>query len=416
MANLYYHRILEGFAESLYTAVSYAAGYSKRSFVCTKAANGDHVLVDPTEGMELSFPELGLLNEQGLGPRPEHVHVPRFDHAREWAWNLRENAELIDQLREQQFAWLLPFTGKSEIVHNLAGELGIPVRSSEQSSAYWAENKQTLVELADLTRIPAGSRVGDKEELIESWKRLAAKLGGPRKAVFKAAQSASGTSSTIIETEQHLHAFMSVFDIGELSGGVIEEWLDSDPRSPSINYFLYPNGEHKVLFISNQLFEDHDIVCGEEGTRIHRGNEGPSDFSQKIHDDIVECTKPLLRALHGNGYWGPVGFDTIVCDGGEVLVTEINPRVTGAHYGWRPMKNLGFSCFSVQNEKVRSDTPFEALREALEDTLYYPGRPGGYVLFNFFPGKFAGVVVGSEPDQVGALRSRVEELLRPLRP
>jgi hypothetical protein len=414
MANLYYHRMMEGFPDRLYSSVSYAAGYSKRAFVLTTLEQDDHVIVDPTEGMDLSFPDLTLLNEQGLGPRPENVHTGRFDHYLHWSENLERNRELIEKLESVSFDYLFPFTGKSRICHALAERLGIPVRTSDSRTSYWAEDKKTLLEMEHLSRVPAGCRVNDNTEIARCFSDLQNNPGFPGKMVLKAAQSASGTVSAIIETEAQLLDFIKEFDFSQLDGGVLEEWHESDMRSPSINYFIYPDGRSKILFISNQIFEDSEIVHGKEGTRIYRGNAYPTDFDRSMREKIVKNTRPLVDELFKRGYWGPVGFDTIVVNGSDNYVTEINPRITGPHFGWRPMKNLGLSSFTLQNEKINPDEPFGKLRKTLEDILYYKGKSGGYVIFNFFPGKFIGLSLGSSPEEAAEIREKSTRLIKKL--
>ncbi len=416
MPNLYYHRMLEGFPQELYRSVSYAAGYSKRSFVLTTPDADDQVLIDPSEGMDLSFPELPLLNQQGLGPRPENVHVVDFDHAATWEQNRSRNRGLIERLGQKKFGWMHPFTGKSTVVHNLARELELEVRTAAPETTLWAEDKKTLLDLAHLAAVPPGFKVTDNADLLERWRQLRSRASFPGKAVIKAAQAASGITSTLIQNEEHLRCFTQAFDLAQLDGGVIEEWHASDGRSPSVNYFIYPDGRSKVLFISDQIFEDVETPFGQEGTRIYRGNRFPSTFSEEIQQQITRCTQPLVEALYARGYWGPVGFDTIIIDGAEVMVTEINPRITGPHFGWRPMKQLGLSCFSLQNEAVVKSTSFSTLQRALEPALYSPGASEGYVVHNFFPGKFIGVSMAREAAKMEQVKERVTELLRPLRP
>jgi len=415
MSVLYYHRMVEGFPKVLYESVSYAAGYSKRSFVLTTPAGDDHVLIDPSHGMDLSFPELPLLNEQGLGPRPQNVHVVFFDHEQPWNDNLNRNRSLVDLLRCCKFTSLYPFTGKSSIVHALARELSIPVRTASADTTFWAEDKKTLLDFGHLTDIPAGYKIKDNDDLIHTWRKLIQHESYPGKAVFKASQAASGVTSTILQSEEHCRTFINLFNLTDLDGGVLEEWHDSDPRSPSVNYFIYPDGSYKTLFVSDQIFEKNDTEYGREGTRIYRGNRFPSSFGNDLQEKIVASTKPLLKALYERGYWGPVGFDTIVFNNNDILVTEINPRITGPHFGWRPMKNLGCTCFSLQNEAVNKNTSFNSLRTALEDVLFSKQKRQGYIILNFFPGKFIGVVLAAGYDGVDMIKKKVAERLRPLR-
>lgn len=416
MAVLYYHRMVEGFPESLYRSVSHAAGYSKRSFVLTTPDRNDCVLIDPSRGMDLSFPELALLNRQGLGPRPENVFIAHFDHQRSWQENVAHNRQVLRRLQNSDIDILYPFTGKSTIVHLLADHLGVPVRTSSRESAYWCEDKKTLLAFRDLAPIPFGYEVLTNKELVAKWRTLSRSGSYPGTAVIKASQTASGVVSSIIKDEEHLRMFMGTFDLEELDGGVLMEWYDSDRRSPSINYFIYPDGTFKVLFVSDQIFEDSTPAYGHEGTRIHRGNRFPSTFTGDIQQRIIRCTRPLVEALCAHGYWGPVGFDTIVAHDDEIFITEINPRITGPHFGWRPMKNLGLPCFCLQNEKIAESIDFGRLKDILSGVLYAPGQEAGYILFNFFPGKFIGLIVSSDEQAADELRSRVAEILSPVRP
>ncbi|MFC1670573.1 ATP-grasp domain-containing protein [Spirochaetota bacterium] len=411
MPSLYYHRMIEGFPEKLYESVSFAAGYSKRAFVLTTPEKNDHVLIDPCEGMDISFPDLPLLNEQGLGPPPENVHVVNFNHDLEWSVNKENNKDIINTLKKIDFDNLFPFTGKSGVVHNLASQLNLKIRSAPKDASYWAEDKRSLVDLSGLSNVPFAYKCSNNEELILNYEKLINRKGYPGKAVVKASQAASGTVSAVVETMEHLKDFMGHFKLEELDGGIIEEWFESDEFSPSINYFIYPDGKYKILFISDQIFEDSKIALGKEGTRIYRGNRFPSKMDSGINNKIIELTDPLVKALYSNGYWGPVGFDTIVAENSRVYITEINPRITGPHFGWRPMKNLGLSCFSLQNEKIGPHVNFNALRNAIEDQLFYKGKDDGYIILNFFPGKFIGVCVSGVPQRLDEIRSNVEEKL-----
>ena len=56
--------------------------------------------------------------------------------------------------------------------------------------------------------------------------------------------------------------FLDEFNLQDLDGGVIEEWYDSDPRSPSINYFIYPDGKYKILFISDKVQSLFEAILG----------------------------------------------------------------------------------------------------------------------------------------------------------
>jgi hypothetical protein len=68
----------------------------------------------------------------------------------------------------------------------------------------------------------------------------------------------------------------------------------------------------------------------------------------------------------------------------------------------------------VENEKINPPEPFHRPREILEDILYYRGKSGGYVIFNFFPGKFIGLSPGSSPEEVTEIREKSARLIKKL--
>jgi D-alanine-D-alanine ligase-like ATP-grasp enzyme len=416
---LLYHRITEGFPSSMFDSIEHASGYSKRAFVLTTPKRNDVVLIDPTPSMDLSFPELSLLNAQGLGPKPENVRVLHLMKNNPRSLLSAANRPVISWLKSRGFSRMSVFTGKSEAVKLLAQTLKIETTCAGPKVAYWAENKQTLrlmvEKLKNEVSIPAGKNIHSLEELAVALDFIRPQKKSPTTFVIKTAQGASGLLSTVVQKREHISDFLDKADKSFLTQTVIEEWIETDLPSPSINYSLAPSGKARLLFISDQMFESKKPIYGIEGTRIHRGNRFPSQFSTSILNKIVENTKPLLRALHQGGYWGPVGFDALITKRGKVYITEINPRVTGPHYGYGPMRLLHLSHFHMLNEKIRPEISFAQLRETLADNIYQPPKKAGVILFNFFPGKFISLVMGDEPRRLEGIIEKIKDRLAPLR-
>jgi hypothetical protein len=414
MAKLIYARIIEGFPQQLYQSISYAPGYSKRGLVLTTPETDDVVLIDAYDKMNLSEPtELAVLNSLGIGPKPENVRIVDFSPFKSWKENAYKNKNTIDWLKKKEFESFVVFTGKSQCVHHLSKELNISLMSSNLETSIWAEAKQTFQFFNKKHQLgPEGYTCKNNGEIIEAWSHLSSKKGFTGLGVVKASQSASGVVSSIVSTKQELEGFLKEFDFSKLDGGVLEEWVSSDPSSPSINYDVFSTGKVKEAFISNQIFEDSAIRYGKEGTRIYRGNRYPTTFSESIQKEIREKSRVYLDELISNGYWGPVGFDTIVIPnnpkGSQVMVTEINPRLTGPRFAHEPMKLLGAKgAFCVNNEKVCKKYSPEDIVKQLKPIMFSPKTKSGFLFFNFFPGKFTGIILAKSEDE---LDSKVEEI------
>jgi len=405
MANLYYHRI-ENF--NRLESIKGIEGYCKR--VLTMTSPEDFVLLDWYEDIILPIPELELLNNMGLGVPAENIFVVKFDQKKGWRDNYLENKNVIDILRNKSLEKLLPFTGKSSICHFLAQDLGIPIASCPQDISIWAEDKSTLPTLIDKETVTRRFLCRSKEEIYKYWDRLKLLSEFPGMGVIKNCQSASGLGSSVVRDEDDIALFLGTYDFSELGEAVIEEWYnDADSRSPSINVFINKNGSLQEMFISDQIFEEK-VDFGKEGTRIHMGNIKPSSFPENICTKIRDITSKVIEGLKENGYWGPAGFDTIVLPNGNVKIIEINPRVTGPHYSYRPAEKMNCEYFQLKNEEnLKKDVDIKKLEAALGELLFAPGKSAGYIPFNFYPGKkFTGVAIAKTAEERKTLSKEVQ--------
>jgi hypothetical protein len=354
-----------------------------------------------------------------LGPKPEDVRSLFISRKDPHGFNKKKNHRLLAWLKSRSFTKMDVFTGKSKMISRLSRELSVPSSCAGPKPAYWAENKHTLRELADSLSgkvlVPPGKNLHSVEELKAALDFLQYGKDASHAFVIKTTQGASGLLSTLVKNKTHLRRFVKSADQNFLKNTVFEKWIESDRPSPSINFYLHRTGRAQHLFISDQMFESHQPDFGEEGTRIHRGNRYPTCFGTVIQNRILENAKPLLKALFKGGYWGPVGFDAIVTRRGQVYITEINPRVTGPHYGFRPMKLLQKKCFYMQNEKIDARISFGQLEERLRDVLFSPSRKDGLIIFNFFPGKFIGLIVADQKKRMEKLIDEVSARLESIR-
>jgi hypothetical protein len=79
------------------------------------------------------------------------------------------------------------------------------------------------------------------------------------------------------------------------------------------------------------------------------------------------------------------------------------------------MKLLQKKCFYMQNEKIDVRISFGQLAELLGDVLISPTQNSGLIIFNFFPGKFIGLVVADQKKRMESLVAKVSSRLEPIR-
>jgi hypothetical protein len=178
---------------------------------------------------------------------------------------------------------------------------------------------------------------------------------GYRRAVVRSSLGASGFGVQTVElgpgaSGDGLPAFL-------LADGrlLVQGWIEPGVRgvtrvtSPSLQFFCGDRG-HAVFDLTGQLLRD---------ASIHEGNVAPPDLGPMggAVERIIEQGTEVVRWVAGTGYRGTGSIDFLVYDRDgavEVVVCEVNARVTGATYPsllarhFRPggawlMRNFGFA-------------------------------------------------------------------------
>lgn len=405
---IYYHRI-EGF-HGLDT-IKGIERYGKRAAALCNSE--DILLLDNYPNIKLPIEEISLLNDAGLGPKPENIFAVDFTSNKSWEENLANNNEVLSKILAMKPDTLMPFTGKSPIIHHLVKYFNVTYPFSNQEMSYWGENKATLIELGKkFSHIPDGFFCKNKDDFSKAWKQLAKKDNFTGKAVVKPLQGASGLLSSVIETEEMMIDFIEQYKLSDLGGGILQEWF-TFTLSPSINYWVHEN-KIEELFISDQIFEDIPLSYGKVGTCIHRGNVSPSNLSKDLLQKLRDNVKPVVQYFHDKGYRGPIGFDTILTNDNKILIIEANPRVTGPHYGYFAAKNKNLEAFRLSNETIKKGTTPEALRNHLGDLFLTKDKNKGYFIYNFSDGKFTGVAVGKSRAEIDQVYVDVQKKLQDL--
>jgi hypothetical protein len=244
---------------------------------------------------------------------------------------------------------------------------------------------------------------------VEELSRCLEELGrmGYATAVVKAQIGASGCGMLKLPTEQY--RLDTVPDYLFFEGVcMVQGWIEDGSRgvrkigSPSVQMFL---NEDTVF-----LFDLTEQVLSEES--VHQGNISPPPYMREhpqLQEELLRQAQVAGEWLYRHGYRGTASTDYLVIQRNqklEVILCEINARITGATYPatlarhFKPhgawyMRNIGFRTRQEGRELL-----------ALLDragVLYRPGAVKGVMPFNFntdregkvIKGQF--VCIGNEP-------------------
>lgn len=150
---------------------------------------------------------------------------------------------------------------------------------------------------------------------------------------------------------------------------LLQGWLDDHVEgveriaSPSVQLFL--NDDELVLY------DLTDQILGEQS--VHEGNIAPSPFVSRepgLQSELVSQADVAGRWLHEQGYRGTASVDFLVVRRNgvfEVMVCEINARVTGATYPALLARHLAPGCtWRMRNLRFSEPLTGRALLDALE--------------------------------------------------
>ena len=309
-----------------------------------------------------------------------------------------------------------------------ASPISPSIRTLRDHSAPWIDGfvtDATLVQVAEELRKQtvssfAGSKNGNNKYLLYCYKcdqklpvfdtRLAAnrkelsrclgELGrmGYANAVVKAQIGASGCGMLKLPTDQF--RLETVPDYLFFEGVcMVQGWIEDGSRgvrkigSPSVQMFL----NEDTLF----LFDITEQVLSEES--VHQGNISPPPYITeypKLQEELLRQAQVAGEWLYRQGYRGTASTDYLVIQRNqelEVILCEINARITGATYPatlarhFKPrgawyMRNIGF-------RKPQEGRDLLALLDRA-GVLYRPGAVKGVIPFNFNTDRAGEVIKG----------------------
>jgi predicted RNA-binding protein YlxR (DUF448 family) len=258
-------------------------------------------------------------------------------------------------------------------------------------------HKNELIRLAQRLDVPTPQTFcfNTKEE-IQDCKDLWKLLSVEEKVLVKISKSVSGLGISVCQSFEELEK-----EIERIPSGVefqVQEYINGIPLS--VQYGV-ANGKLVRIASTGQLLEDK---------LIHAGNWGGERFFYQPE----LATDPLAWYLYQKGIKGWFGFDVVAVPSGggrfRYLVTECNPRYTGAAYYVIPAAKLQAKFWVGKN--YRMSCRLEDLD--LGELEYNPQTGEGWSLINWGPaireGKGGFLYIG-DPQKFQGSEERLRTLL-----
>ena len=209
---------------------------------------------------------------------------------------------------------------------------------------------------------------------------------GYSKAVVKAQIGASGYGMIKLHTQNPRLDSMPNYLFFE-GPCMVQGWLDEETPgvrrigSPSIQMFL----DDETV----SLFDWTEQILSEAS--VHEGNMSPPPYIQEhpgLKDELFRQGAIAGEWLHAQGYRGTASTDFVVIeqDGrNQVIICEINARVTGATYPAVLARHfMPAGCWKMRNIQFRKSLAGDQLLSLIDNAqvLYRPGKDKGIIPFN----------------------------------
>ena len=271
---------------------------------------------------------------------------PEDDSPRPLARKLLERPDLLDRLRalagERDDAFIMPFNVRDD-ERDLALALGVPVYGIDHRFARYGlkSGGRRLFARAGVAHPLGESRLSGTAELGDALMGLRDARPGLEAAVIKLDDAVYGEGNRVFtlrdlpapgtpEEEAAIDVRMRTLPPGYLEqlsgGGVVEELIGGEIRSPSVQLRVLPGGRPVVL-------STHDQVLGGEIGQTFVACRFPADpeYAELITREAHKVGGQLAR----EGVIGRFGVDFVVGrrDGGwEPYAVEINLREGGTSH------------------------------------------------------------------------------------
>ena len=275
-----------------------------------------------------------------------HLVSPADDSIRPLSEKLLDRPDLVAQLRElagdRDRAFIMPFNVRRP-ERDLALALDIPIYGVDSRFARYGTKtgSRRLFETAGVTHPRGVNAVRTRAEVADALIALRRWRPGLEAAVVKHDDAVYGDGNRVISLRDlpppGTAEERSAVDVRSRSlppdylaelakGGVVEEMIAGEIRSPSVQLRILPGGQPIVI-------STHDQVLGGERGQSFVGCTFPADSSYA--PVVVEEAGKVGRHLAVQGVMGRFGVDFVVArgeDGWEPYAVEINLREGGTSH------------------------------------------------------------------------------------
>lgn len=319
-------------------------------------------------------------------PAFEVLDHPRYQHlAKKLEDKSGASDPIIEELKNHPAEWVDGYVTDGVLVE-VARSVGKRTVSSLAGSKN-GNNKYLLHRYQQKRKLPVFDTftAESSAEVPSCLERL--RKGGYKKAVIKAQIGASGYGmiKAVIEGFKPADAPEYLFFEGPC---MVQGWIDEDCPgverlgSPSVQMFL--NDDAVFLFDwTEQILSDESI---------HEGNQSPPPYASDhpgLEEELFRQAGLAGEWLHAQGYRGTASVDFLVVRRGgrtDVIICEINARVTGATYPSVLARHfIPGACWYMRNIQFRKALDGAQLLALMDQAgeLYRPGREKGIIPFNF---------------------------------
>ena len=278
-----------------------------------------------------------------------HVLSVEDDSPRPLAQKILERPEFVAALRDligkRDGAFIMPFNVR-ELERDLALELEIPIYGVDHRFAAHGTKSggRTLFAQAGVSHPFGASDVSGTRDLTDALVRLRAARPGLEAAVVKLNDAVYGEGNRMLSLRDlpppmtpaeaaaldvRLRTLPRSF-VAELAagGGVVEEMIAGEIRSPSVQMRILPGGDPVVI-------STHDQVLGGDLGQTFVASRFPADPAYAAA--IVGEARKVGQHLAAAGVVGRFGVDFVVArqgDGWQPYAVEINLREGGTSHPW----------------------------------------------------------------------------------
>jgi len=270
-----------------------------------------------------------------------------------------ERPRLIQRIRygiaDTKRAYMTVFNA-TPLERKLAVLLGIPLNGVDPSLAHLGTKSGSREVFREAgVDLPEGSEnLHSEADLLEALQALRARKPGTRRAILKFDDSFSGEGNAVLtftggngrpalerdlrritpsSPEETAESYLMKF---EAAGGIVEEFLETPSRSPSVQLRIDPQGEVALL-------STHDQILGGPSGQVYQGCRFPAE--EGYRRPIQEAARRIGAVLARRGVVSRFGVDFLVgqdrkTGAQDSKALEINLRMGGTTHPFLALQFL----------------------------------------------------------------------------